>query len=78
MEGDTSVCVTGSSPVFFMQERLDQLVDQNLLSYQNTFQVFPVLIKYTDGEEFGYFEIESDIFILDPAPLFLCLKDIRN
>lgn len=27
MEGDTSVCVTGSSPVFFMQERLDQLVD---------------------------------------------------
>ena len=54
MEGDTSVCVTGSSPVFFMQERLDQLVDQNLLSYQNTIQVLPVLIKYTDGEEFGY------------------------
>lgn len=44
MEGDTSVCV------------IDQLVDQNLLSYQNTFQVFPVLIKYIDGEEFGYFE----------------------
>lgn len=50
MEGDTSVCVIGSSPIFFMQEKLDQLVDQN------TFQVFPVLIKYTDGEEFGYFE----------------------
>ena len=54
MEGDTSVCVTGSSPVFFMQEILDQLVDQNLLS--NTFQIIPVLTTYTDGEEFGYFE----------------------
>lgn len=56
MEGDTSVCVIGSSPIFFMQEKSDRLVDQNLLSYQNTFRVFPVLIKYTDGEEFGYFE----------------------
>lgn len=54
MEGDTSVCVIGSSPIFFMQEKLDQLVDQNLLS--NTFPIIPVLTTYTYGEEFGYFE----------------------